>query len=239
MNIARRPRLSTRTKRIASAIALACVAVAAIVVYRVHAATDVSRVPPIALPDGVELRTGDIIIAGGVSMHSRVVMALTDDNKYSHVGLIENTPAGLFVIHAAPKGAGDGGAGDRVARIPLAMFLADRGYVAIKVVRLDGDAAGPSRLALDACAFASACVDRAVPFDNDFDIGESRRMYCSELVYLAYQHAGHDWPDTIVRSVSTMLVDGPVILPDAFTQCDALTTVWTHSAEHSTEKEPS
>ena len=203
----------------------------AIAGWSIRRATDVTLVDPIALPGDVDLRTGDIIVAGGVSLQSRVVLAMTDNNRYSHVGIIQVTPNGLFVIHAAPTGAGDGGVGDKVARIPLSLFLAERGYVAVQVMRLKAQSAEAMQLAQDACDYAYACVEQAVPFDGNFDLAEQDTMYCSELVYLAYQHAGLDWPDTIIRSVSTLIKDGPVILPDAFTQCDALETVWYHSSE--------
>lgn len=224
-------RLNRRWKKaIAAALCLTLIS-AAYAGWSIHRATDPTRVDPIVLPDDLELMTGDIIVAGGVSLQSRMVMSLVEGNRYSHVGIIQATPQGLFVIHAAPKGAGDGGVGDKVARIPLSLFLAERGYVAVQIMRVKAQAAEALQLAQDACDYASACVEKAVPFDSAFDIAEHEAMYCSELVYLAYRQAGLDWPDTIFRSVSTPLVDGPVILPNAFTQCDALETIWQHPNE--------
>lgn len=199
--------------------------------WSIRRATDTTLVEPIALPSDIAFQNGDIIVAGGVSLQSRMVMSLTDANRYSHVGMIQVTPQGLYVIHAAPTGAGDGGVGDKVARIPLSLFLADRGYVEVQVMRIKAQSAETMQLAQDACAYAHACVQQDIPFDNEFDLDEQDTMYCSELVYLAYQQAGLDWPDTMIRSVSTMLVNGPVILPDAFTRCEALETVWHHSLE--------
>lgn len=217
-------------KLLAAALCLVLVG-GAIAGWSIHRATDVTRVDPITVPGDIELRSGDIIVAGGVSLQSRVVLAMTDDNRYSHVGIIQVTPHGLFVIHAAPAGAGDGGVGDQVSRIPLSLFLAERGYVAVQVMRLKAQTAEAEQLANDACEFAYVCAQQAIPFDDHFDLAEHDTMYCSELVYLAYRHAGLDWPDTIIRSVSTVLKDGPIIAPDAFTQCDALETVWQHSSE--------
>lgn len=199
--------------------------------WQIRRATDTTLVDPIVLPTTVELRSGDIIMAGGVSMQSRLVLSLTDDNKYSHVGLIEKTPQGLFVIHAAPHGEGDGGVGDRVARIPLSLFLSERGYVTAHVVRLDHSADGDTTLADSAIDYAIGCIERAVPFDNKFDLAEHETMYCSELVFLAYRHAGYRWPDTLVSNVSTLVADGPVILPGAFCGCNDFKTVWEHSTK--------
>ena len=231
MKLLRGIQLSRRKKLVLATIACLFVVGIAWAGWQIQRATDVTLVDPIALPDDVELRSGDIIVAGGVSLQSRFVMSFTEDNHYSHVGLIEATPQGLFVIHAAPSGEGDGGVGDQVARIPLSLFLAERGYVAVRVMRLKGEALEAMQLARDACEYASVCVEQAIPFDSAFDLSEKQTMYCSELVYLAYQHAGFDWPDTLIRSVSTLIVEGPVILPDAFTRCEALETVWQHSSE--------
>lgn len=224
-------RLSTRWKKAIAGIACLTVISASYAGWSIHRATDTTLVKPIVLPVDLTLQTGDIIVAGGVSLQSRIVLAMSDNNRYSHVGMIQVTPQGLFVIHAAPNGAGDGGVGDRVARIPLSLFLAERGYVAVQVMRLNAFTEDAKQLAQDACNYAYQCAKQAVPFDNDFDLDEQDRMYCSELVYLAYQHAGLDWPDTIIRRVSTALKKGPIIAPDAFTQCDAFETIWQQSSE--------
>ncbi|MEM9347184.1 MAG: YiiX/YebB-like N1pC/P60 family cysteine hydrolase [Planctomycetota bacterium] len=199
--------------------------------WSIQRATDPTRVEPITLPDHVELRSGDIIVAGGVSLQSRMVMSLVENNHYSHVGIIQVTPEGLFVIHAAPAGAGDGGFGDRVARIPLSLFLSERGYVSVQVLRVKAEHSDALMLAQDACDYAYERAQQGIPFDSNFDIDEHQTMYCSELVYLAYRHAGLEWPDTIFRNVSMPIVDGPVILPNAFTQCDTLEAIWHHSNE--------
>eukprot|EP00752_Nemacystus_decipiens_P014026 g12462.t1 len=173
--------------------------------WSIHNATDPTRVEPIAVPNDIEFKSGDIIVAGGVSLQSRLVLALTEDNQYSHVGLIQATPLGLFVIHAAPNGAGDGGVGDKVARIPLSLFLAERGYVAVQVMRLKSQTAEAQELAQDACDFAMACAEQDVPFDSDYDLADDRTVYCSELIYLAYKQAGETWPDTLIGHYDNLM----------------------------------
>lgn len=128
--------IGTRWKKAIAAIACLTVISASYAGWSIHRATDTTLVKPIVLPGDLALQTGDIIVAGGVSLQSRIVLAMSDNNRYSHVGIIQVTPQGLFVIHAAPNGAGDGGVGNQVARIPLSLFLAERGYVAVQVMRL-------------------------------------------------------------------------------------------------------
>lgn len=215
-----------RRSRWAIAVLAVLLTGAAVGGWQLSRATDTARIDPIVLPDDLELRSGDIVVAGGVSLQSRMVRSLTADNTYSHVGLIQVTEQGTYVLHAAPKGEGDGGMGDRVARLPLSTFLSERGYVALKVLRLADPTPQARALAQRACANAAAYADQAVPFDPAFDLSEQEAIYCSELVYLAYQQAGHDWPDALIDNVSTIIVTGPVILPDSFTTCPGFQTVW-------------
>lgn len=221
----------SKRKRLAATLVCLLVAGAAFGGWRVNRATDPTLVDPIELPANLELRSGDIIVAGGVSLQSRLVRSFADDNIYSHVGMIQVTDGQTYVIHAAPKGEGDGGVGDRVGRIPLSTFLQERGYVALSIHRLDKSIKDHETIASQACEQAQAYADAAVPFDASFDLSEASTIYCSELVFLAYQAAGYDWPDMLTTDVSTMVVDGPVITPGNFTTCPGFTTVWTNQSK--------
>lgn len=194
--------------------------------WRVKQATDPTGIEPVAIPESIELRSGDIILAGGVSLQSRLVRSLTDGNRFSHIGILHPTPEGLFVIHAAPHGPGDGGLGERVAMIPLSLFLSERGYVAVQVMRLRDESARGLEAAADACERAVHYAELAVPFDHEFDLSDEQSIYCSELVYLAYKQAGQAWPDTLVGEYDNLIVQGPGITPGAFETCSDLMTVW-------------
>jgi len=211
-----------------SIIGIICLALAGGTVggWQAYRATDPTRVEPIAVPVDVAFHNGDIILAGGVSLQSRLVRTLTDDNTYSHVGMLEVTPQGVYVIHAAPKGPGDGGMGEQVAKIPLSLFLAERGYVAVRVMRMVGPGEAAEQAGEQACAYALACAEREIGFDNDFDLIDHSRMYCSELIYMAYKEAGMAWPDTLVGSYDNMFVEGPGVTPGAFVGCSDLQTIW-------------
>ena len=220
-----------KRKRIATALIGLVVAGAAFGGWQVSKATDATLVDPIHLPSSVELRSGDIIVAGGLSLQSRMVRSFADDNIYSHVGIIQVPDEDTYVIHAAPTGEGDGGVGDRVGRIPLATFLSERGYVALSIHRLSPTTPQSEQMADAACHSAQAYADAAIPFDPEFDLADPDAIYCSELVYLAYKQAGYDWPDVLISEVSTMVVDGPVVLPGNFTNCPGFKTVWQYQTK--------
>mgnify|MGYP000100181933 CR=1 FL=1 len=197
--------------------------------WHVKDATDPARVEPIVLPGDLVFADGDIILAGGVSLQSRAVTALVGGERYSHVGLIELTEDGPMVLHASPRGAGDGGVGDRVARLPLAVFLCERGDGAVRLLRLrpsEADAEATFAIPAEAARIAGGYADAAVPFDHRYDLAEHEALYCTELVWLAYAQAGLDWPDAIYSHPSLTRADGPVILPGSFVDDARFTTVW-------------
>ena len=225
------PARRQRIKRLAAYALCVLLAGGALAGWQISRATDPTRVDPIVMPNTVALRSGDIILAGGVSLQSRLVRSMTHDNTYSHVGIIEVTPDGVFVLHAAPKGAGDGGFGDRAARLRLDLFLAERGYVTARVLRLRREHERSKQIAQDAVAYAVGYIEQAVPFDHAYDLGEHQRLYCSELVWLAYQRADYTWPDTLYTDQSLTMANGPVILPGDFANCTDFMTVWQHTSK--------
>lgn len=213
-----------------AACALCVLAVAASALgWHVTHATDPGRVEPIELPEHLALQDGDIVLAGGVSMQSRAVMSLAGGQVYSHVGLVEVRADGIYIIHASPKGAGDGGGGERVSRLPLAVFLSERGYVRLAVLRLHEDVPDRAAVIAAATAYGAQAADRAVPFDHRYDLADSESLYCSELVWLAYAQAGLAWEPTLMTELSLTRADGPVILPGSFLQSSLFSLCWESS----------
>lgn len=193
---------------------------------RLQAVTDPATVPPLIIPDRVELHSGDILVVGGVSLQSRSVMALAGGQRYSHIGMIDIGPDGVFVIHASPRGAGDGGLGERVARLPLGTFLSERGYVQATVLRLNPNQPGAAARLADAVAIARGESAAATPFDHRYDLAEPGSLYCSELVWLAYGGADRDWPEALYTRSALTRADGPVILPGSFLDAKDFEPIW-------------
>lgn len=118
------------------------------------------------LPD---VRDGDVVFQTSRSRQSQAIQLATD-SPYSHVGIIEVTPKGTFVIEAIGK----------VSRTP---------WPAWKKRGVDGKVTIARPRSLDSKQLAKVLGEARKflgrPYDAKFGWGDER-IYCSELVYKAY-----------------------------------------------------
>jgi len=119
----------------------------------------------------LELLPGDIVFQESRSSQSAALKAATG-SRYTHVGLVERRGDAWFVLEAVQP----------VKRTPLAQWV-DRGVGGHAVVKRVTDSPGAERLdaVLDT---AAAWIGR--PYDLPF-LWSDDALYCSELVYKAYQ----------------------------------------------------
>ncbi|ATB28955.1 YiiX/YebB-like N1pC/P60 family cysteine hydrolase [Melittangium boletus] len=123
-------------------------------------------------PRPLELKTGDLVFHTSRSRQSQAIQAATH-SPLSHVGLVEVTPSGVFVVEAVQP----------VQRVPFARWKARGAKGRLLVMR-------PERLSEDARAAAVAEAKRHLgkPYDWRFGWG-NEAMYCSELARKAYSAA--------------------------------------------------
>ena len=133
--------------------------------------------------DTLLLCNGDIIFREGRSAESAMVMAL-DRNNYSHVGMLLNTRNGWKVVHAVP-GESENNI-DTVKFEPIGAYLQSDRCVKAKIVRV------PCKAYIAQKAVEYALNKIGFPFDNDFDLADTTKFYCTELVWRAYLSVGID-----------------------------------------------
>jgi hypothetical protein len=120
-------------------------------------------------PAGPELRQGDLVFGDSRSAQSNAIQLATG-SPWSHVGIVEVAPDGVFVVEAI----------GRVSRTPWPAFRRRAGgRVLVLRPREVGE---PARER--AVAAAKALLGR--PYDARFGWGDDR-IYCSELVVKAYE----------------------------------------------------
>ncbi len=127
-----------------------------------------------AAPRGLEetLKTGDLVFHTSRSQQSAAIQAATD-SPLSHVGLVEVTPAGVFVVEAVQP----------VKRVPFAKWRARGVNGRILVLR-------PEQLPEDKREAAVREAKRHLGKPYDWHFGwDDRAMYCSELARKAYSAA--------------------------------------------------
>lgn len=125
----------------------------------------------VAAPRSLEARleTGDVVFHTSRSQQSQAIQAATE-SPLSHVGLVEVTPQGVFVVEAVQP----------VKRTPFAQWKARGVGGRLLVLRPEGLS--------EAQRGASLKVARGYlgrPYDWRFGWGDDA-LYCSELVHKAY-----------------------------------------------------
>ncbi len=140
--------------------------------------------------------TGDLIFRRGRSLNSRAVLLADQASRFSHVGIVIETPHGLRVVHTVPP-EGDAIGGIRVDAIEV--FLArtstsDWGVFRLRRTPSEHQASTAARPATAARA-AAAMAEEGFHFDGAFDLANDRKLYCTELVWKAYQATGIDLVD--------------------------------------------
>ena len=163
--------------------------------------------------DSRVLRPGDIILRRGRDAVSAVVLTADSGSRYSHVGIIVPLGRLLGVAHALPEDATH--PEGRVLVEPIGEFLSPEKASELAVYRLrehpDEETAGQaSRLAL-------RYVRERRSFDGDFDLETPEKLYCSELVWRAFQEAGIDLLDGRFSRLTLPLRSGDFVLPSSFT----------------------
>lgn len=121
---------------------------------------------PQVLPD---LRSGDVVFQTSRSQQSQAIQIATG-SPYSHVGIVEVTPQGTFVIEAI----------GRVSRTRWSAWKSRGAGGNVTILRpRELDARTISHVLSEARAFVGK------PYDARFGWSDER-IYCSELVYKAY-----------------------------------------------------
>lgn len=133
------------------------------------------------MPDGLQLRQGDIVLRRGLGVASKVVLAADDGGEYSHVGIVAQCGDTLYVVHAVPFE----GEQDRVVMELPERFFSTSNAVSGVVLR-----SGCHSVARAAARHALSICLRGTLFNHDYDDSDTTRMYCSQLVEHAYSHAG-------------------------------------------------
>lgn len=147
---------------------------------------DLSK-PPLAdvlrdcIENTQEFESGDLIFRSTQTIEGDTVRWL-GGGDYSHVGIINVEDGEVFVIHVVPSFP------SVVRKDTLQKFVSD--IVDFAVYRVQ-----TSRERRRRAAFLAKSWVGKKPFDRDFSLQDSTKLYCTELVYYAYQNVGLDLVD--------------------------------------------
>ncbi len=143
-----------------------------------------------------DFQNGDIITRRGRGIWSAISPAFSStDSRYSHIGIVEKTGEGLYVIHAHGDPDGKGA----VSRDPIEDFLEDSVYWGLYRFRLSPEAIEKIT------NMARSYVEKGRTFDASFSLESEDALYCSELVWRAVHDAIN--VDLVPRKNRTLGID--------------------------------
>lgn len=140
------------------------------------------------MPKDIELKPGDIVFRLGNSMESTAVVMADRNGEYSHCGIVVDSAGQIRIVHAVPDEPDFDGDVDRVKMDRPEMFWRNDRAVAGGFCRMENDTVAPPK----AAEAAKAAFYRNTLFDDNYDDKDTTKLYCSELLYYAYLHAGYD-----------------------------------------------
>jgi uncharacterized protein YycO len=122
------------------------------------------------------LQPGDIILRRGHGLVSDMISSvLSEEYDVSHCGIIAEHDSALWVIHSVSSSVSEAD-GMQSHRLQAFVGQSEPGSVIVSRLRT---AADRSMIAVR----AKELLRRKVPFDHDFDLDDTTRIYCSELVW--------------------------------------------------------
>ena len=160
------------------------------------------------LPDGVELKAGDVVFRRGSGFTSQAVLLAEKGGAYSHTGIVVDSAGVLMIVHAVPGEPDCEGDEDRVKmEHPQSFFhplKASQGAVYRHV---------DSIAARQAAVQALQTYWRHPLFDHDYDDTDTTRLYCTELVVHAYSRTSHPLNDVQHQHLHLVGFEADCILP--------------------------
>lgn len=129
------------------------------------------------------LKEGDIVMRRGHGFVSAVINELFQTGyNLSHCAVIAEENGKKNVIHTVSS---ELSGKDGVQQEPLEQFVKEsvRGtFIAVRLKKKGFDATLP-------LSYVRNYLKQRVPFDDKFDLNDSSRLYCTELIYRAYLNA--------------------------------------------------
>jgi len=153
--------------------------------------TDVPKGTSSVVIDTTVLRNGDLLFRTGYGIQSGVVLRLSG-GVYSHIAMAYHSPHGWVAVHAVPGETDDGQDQDWLKAEPITTFYCSERAACGAIARVDCDTV----TARKAVEYALDKVRSRLTFDHGYDLQDTSRYYCTELVYRAYLSQGIDLCNT-------------------------------------------
>lgn len=168
------------------------------------------------------LEVGDLLFRRGTGFVGQVVTSLDREGNFSHVGLVVRSEEGWQVIHAVPHEPEFKGDIDRVKSEEVARFLGRYPHADFGLYRPQIEKQQRERIARNAVRLSRM----QVPFDHDYDLSDTTRLYCTELVEYLFGLEGITLSEGRRTEISFPSLSGSYIFPSDLTQSNLLKPIY-------------
>lgn len=135
----------------------------------------------------IPITAGDLVFRKGIGVKTQAVLRADSMGIYSHTGIVVMQDSVLKVVHITPGERPQGEQVDRIKIESIADFWRKDRAQHGAVYRLK-----ENRLSKAASEQALRLLKKGVLFDHDYELEDSTKMYCTELVWYAYTQVGED-----------------------------------------------
>ncbi len=167
----------------------------------------------------IELQDGDVAFRRGVGFMSQIVLAASNPDSYSHVGVVCRVNDAWCVIHSVPY-EGESIDDDKIYCEGVEEFFATHKASAGAIYRLRGIDSMECREVLN---YALCHLTQETPFDHEYDLEDEEHQYCSELVWRSFLEIGVDITE---GRRTTLVAQRQYIMPCDIERCSQLTQLF-------------
>ena len=137
-------------------------------------------------------------------------------------GILKKKAGQWYVIHAVPGEPDFKDDPDRVKMETVKVFFEKRKAVNGAIMRVSGDSVARYR----AATHAEHLYESHVLFDHDYDLADTTKMYCTELIDFVYRKEGIDLPEGRISHVNIPGFRGDYLLPNDIAQSKRLCLIY-------------
>lgn len=164
------------------------------------------------------LAEGDLLFRRGTGLVGQVVTSMDRDGHFSHVGIVVRVDTLWRVVHAVPHEPDFKGDFDRVKCESVAEFLGRYPDAEFGLYRPQIDSSHRKMAARHALRQSQ----KRVPFDHGYDLADTTRLYCTELIEYCYGLQGLSLSEGRRTEVTFPSLSGSYIFPSDLTQSSHL-----------------
>lgn len=168
------------------------------------------------------LDSGDVVFRRGRGAIGRAVRSVDSEGRFSHVGIALIRNGEWCVVHAVPGESEFEGDFDRVKCESIELFLSEERAARCAVYRPELD----SNLRIGATKSALRLSEKRVRFDHDYNLDDTTRLYCTELVEYVYLLEGVSLSEGRRTRITFPSLSGDHIMPSDLSRSSKLKHIY-------------